>query len=199
MRSLVRPKIETIPEVKHILEDAQVRGLPWGDFDLGPIRKELRVMQSGYCAYCGRKLSDDDQQTRIDHFEPRSTGGGGHRVYDWTNFYLSCDTAKTCDSHKHDSTDAIINPDCEDPDHFICYKASGSVNACKNLNEIEAEKANNTIRVLNLNYAALSAARIVSFNRWKKAMSGKIEIMRKNLMVKTVEYHSFCEYMVSRD
>ena len=198
MRKLNRKPFQQLPvTVQTTLSNATANGLRWDDIGKDGVRQELRVMQHGHCAYCGCKLSDADDLTRIDHFIPRSSASGKSRVFDWTNLYLSCDRPNTCDSFKGSKTDAIVNPDTEDPADFLTYGATGAIMVRRGLSAPDATKAAATIRVLNLAAGELAAARIVYFNRMVKNLGG-VANMKAYLARRDVQYYSFCVSMLTR-
>ncbi len=71
----------------------------------GDQRQELRQAlardQGSLCAYCQRRVTADEGDMRIDHWQPRA-GGGQH--FQWSNLVGSCSDAGTCDAHKGSST-----------------------------------------------------------------------------------------------
>ncbi len=194
MRKLMRTKLPD--EVQRSLQDAMSRGLAWDDFDKRQIRGCLRTMQSGFCAYCERKLDPLDARTRIDHFVPQSSAKGASRVFDWTNHYLSCDCRDTCDSHKSNDEREIVNPDTEAPVHYLTYLPTGSICAVPDIPAEDARKAQETIEVLNLDCRSLAYSRVIAFNRILKHSSELV--LREFIRNHVVEFHTFCEFMLSR-
>ncbi len=194
MRKLMRTKLPD--EVQRSLLDAMSRGLAWDDFDKRQVRGCLRAMQSGFCAYCERKLDPLDARTRIDHFVPQSSAKGASRVFDWTNHYLSCDCRDTCDSHKSNDEREIVNPDTEDPVHYLTYLPTGSICAVPDIPAEDARKAQETIEVLNLDCRSLAYSRVIAFNRILKHSTEPV--LREFIRNHVVEFHTFCEFMLSR-
>jgi len=163
MRRILR--VTPSAEISASLQDAKDRGLSWSDFDNGLVRDGLRKLQRGLCAYCEDRLSDADPQTRIDHFVPRSTIAGKSLVYAWTNLFLSCDCCETCDSHKKNSTDVIVNPGIDDPSEYLAYLPTGTVVPVAGANKVKGEA---TVRVLNLNGGLLPIRRVREWDRYVK-------------------------------
>ena len=193
MRKLTRTALPV--EVRNALQSAADRGLSWDDFDKRQERRCLRKMQSGMCAYCERKLDSSDARTRIDHFVPQSSPQGMSRVFDWGNHYLSCDCSETCDSHKADDTREIVNPDTDDPSRFFTYVSTGAVCVTKGLSVKDAQKAKNTIDVLNLRCPSLESSRVITFNKMRKYLGANA--LKQVMRCRIVEFHTFCEYMLS--
>jgi len=193
MRKLTRT---TLPvEVKQALEDAKSRSLPWDDFDKHQERRCLREMQSGMCAYCERELDSSDARTRIDHFVPQSSPLGVSRIFDWTNHYLSCDCLETCDSHKANDIKEIVNPDTDDPSKFFTYVGTGAICVAAGLSVKDTQKAQDTIDVLNLGCPSLNSSRVIVFNRMRKYLGESM--LRTVIKYHIVEFHTFCEFMLS--
>ena len=195
MRKLTRT---TLPvDVENALRDAISRGLSWDDFDKCQVRGCLREMQSGMCAYCERKLDSSDARTRIDHFVPQSSPQGRSRIFDWTNHYLSCDCLETCDSHKANNMKAIVNPCTDEPSQFFTYAGNGAVYVASGLSVEDAQKAQDTIDVLNLLCPSLESSRVIFFNKMRKCLG--VNALRQVMQHRIVEFHTFCEYMLSRN
>lgn len=111
---------------------------------------KLNAMQIGRCAYCEADLS---KASHIEHFRQRSRYPQG--TFAWDNLFGSCNRPDSCGDHKdrcgvYNHAD-LIKPDIEDPEHFLVFAASGSVHARDNLNDAMRHKAEETIRILNLN------------------------------------------------
>lgn len=193
MRKLMRPALSV--ELKNALQDAINGGLSWDDFDKRQVRCRLREMQAGLCAYCERKLNSNDDRTRIDHFVPQSSPEGRGRIFDWNNYYLSCDCCETCDCHKSNDTREIVNPDTDDPSRFFTYASTGAVCIAKGLSIKDAQKAQNTIDVLNLHCPSLESSRVIAFNKMRKYLGANA--LKQMMQCRIVEFHTFCEYMLS--
>lgn len=111
---------------------------------------KLDSMQDGRCAYCEANL---DKARHIEHFRQRRSYPQG--TFDWNNLFGSCNRADSCGIHKdrcgsYDHTE-LIKPDVDDPERFLVFAATGTVHARVNLTARARRKAEETIRVLNLN------------------------------------------------
>lgn len=114
----------------------------------------LNVMQSHRCAYCEASLQDKSGRTEghIEHFRQRSRYPQG--TFDWGNLFGSCDRHQSCGKHKdrqkYDHPD-LIKVDEEDPEHFFRFLSDGLVVPTDHLSPSERRRAEETIRVFNLN------------------------------------------------
>lgn len=107
-------------------------------------------MQHGRCAYCEADLSN---ARHIEHFRQRHSYPQG--TFEWNNLFGSCDRADSCGRHKdhcgaYNHTE-LIKPDVADPEHFLVFAATGTVHARASLADPARRKAEETIRVMNLN------------------------------------------------
>lgn len=128
----------------------------WGmQSPTGPERVEiwakLEAMQGQRCAYCEAGIVEGDRH--IEHFRQRSRYPQG--TYAWDNLFGSCNRSGTCGKHKDEcgnytSTD-LIKPDIDDPEAFLVFSPDGSVHPRKNLSSVDQHRAEETIRILNLN------------------------------------------------
>lgn len=118
------------------------------------IVKELRSMQKGLCAYCERKLK---KNYHVEHFRCRNQFS--QNQLEWNNLFLSCNDKNTCGTHKDRSktekydVNDLIKPDIEtyNPERYFTYISNGEIKARLDLNNEDKRKANETIRVFNLN------------------------------------------------
>jgi len=133
----------------------------WSDSNIKDIRENLRNYifndeQGGLCIYCEVKVDD----THIDHYKTRNLFPQLTLGYD--NLIVSCNNNNHCARYKDnihkvskDEYVKFINPVLENPQGFLDYTAYGEICAKDNLNEIDIEKAEKTIEILNLNYKSL--------------------------------------------
>ena len=75
------------------------------------LRAVMYEEQGALCVYCERRVAEGHPQPRIDHWRPLSAEP--RLALHWRNLYLSCTTAETCDSHKHESA---LKATATDPD-----------------------------------------------------------------------------------
>jgi len=126
------------------------------------IRESLRAMQGPRCAYCEASVEFSDRH--IEHF--RRKGGNGqfrNLTFDWSNLFLSCDGPRHCGHYKDNprtgpgpySPSDLVKPDVEEPDNFLYFYSNGRVEPRSGTLEAIAKRANETIRVFNLDAGQL--------------------------------------------
>lgn len=123
---------------------------------------KLNNMQGSRCAYCEADLG---KGRHIEHFRQRNHNRYPQETFEWTNLFGSCNRSDTCGKHKDglgNYNDAdLIKPDVEDPEIFLLFAADGTIHPRAGLNGAERHKAEETIRIFNLNGAALAQTRRV--------------------------------------
>lgn len=119
--------------------------------DKQEIWQKIDDMQRQRCAYCEGSLRADKRH--IEHF--RQKGRDPKVTFLWSNLFGSCNRAENCGKYKdelppYDPAD-LIKPDEEDPEHFFVFVSDGSVAVRAGLTLVETRRANETIRIFNLN------------------------------------------------
>jgi uncharacterized protein (TIGR02646 family) len=115
------------------------------------IRTHLEQMQGPLCAYCEGSL--EELGKHIEHFRDRHRHP--NHTFDWKNLFLSCVRPDSC-GHYKDSTagpynaDDLIDPTVDDPDRFFRFHSNGTIAIRKDLTNPERFRAEETIRVFNL-------------------------------------------------
>lgn len=130
-----------------------------------PLRQALNEMSLRhdeiFCNYCETRILPP--QGHIEHLFARKRWSD--LTYEWDNLFLSCDSRDHCghfkDAPKHDpyAFDDLIHPDKEDPEHFLRFYSTGEVKPREGLTDRERERAEITIRALNLNSNELVSVR----------------------------------------
>jgi uncharacterized protein (TIGR02646 family) len=119
------------------------------------IWEKIDEMQNGYCAYCERSYL---KTKHIEHFRMKNDYPNGK--FEWPNLFGSCGVdhkRNTCGMHKDAPSTAaydyqqIIKPDVDFPERFLFFSLNGSVAPCAGLNPKDKVRAQETIRVFNLN------------------------------------------------
>ncbi|QRN32965.1 retron Ec78 anti-phage system effector HNH endonuclease PtuB [Pectobacterium brasiliense] len=116
----------------------------------------LTRMQGDFCAYCECLL----KRKHIEHFRPR--GCFPDLTFDWNNLFASCgDTKKKggwgrCGIFKDNGAgqydvNLLIKPDEDNPDEYLLFLTSGQVIPAKGISGNDLRRAEETIRVFNLN------------------------------------------------
>ncbi|MGK5077416.1 retron Ec78 anti-phage system effector HNH endonuclease PtuB [Janthinobacterium sp. HLX7-2] len=117
------------------------------------IWEKLNDMQHQRCAYCENTLNTDKRH--IEHF--RQKGRDPKVTFLWTNLFGSCNQPSNCGKHKDElppyNPADLIKPDEEDPEHFFLFINDGSVAVREGLNSVDKNRAQETIRIFNLNGA----------------------------------------------
>lgn len=126
----------------------------WNDLtadDRKELWQSLDDMQGQRCAYCEGELRADKRH--IEHF--RQKGRDPKVTFLWSNLFGSCNRFENCGKYKdglppYNPAD-LIKPDDEDPEHFFVFVSDGSVAVRAGLTAAETRRANETIRIFNLN------------------------------------------------
>lgn len=121
------------------------------------IAEELYSMQEELCAYCECKLRKEEKNYHVEHFKCRHQFPKNE--LEWNNLFLSCNDKNTCGKHKDNSktenydVNHLIKPDIEtyNPKQYFTYILNGEIRVRSDLNCRDAHKAEETIRVFNLN------------------------------------------------
>lgn len=128
----------------------------WKDVDLDNIWPYLTQMQGNFCAYCECELD----RKHVEHFRTRECFK--NLTFDWNNLFGSCgDTCKKggwsrCGIYKDNGAgkydvENLIKPDEDDPDEYLLFLTTGLVVPVKGDAGQKLMKAQETIRVFNLN------------------------------------------------
>ena len=120
----------------------------------------LYERQSHYCAYCDTRITSKENGF-IEHLERRSDNP--QRTFDWKNMFFSCKHPESCGYFKDGANTKqcfnpadIVDPSTEEPADFFAYGMNGKISA---RNKASAHRAEETIRVFNLNNARLIGIR----------------------------------------
>lgn len=126
----------------------------WKDLsadDKQELWQKLDDMQHQRCAYCEAELRADKRH--IEHF--RQKGHDPKVTFLWSNLFGSCNRVENCGKYKDElppyDPANLIKPDEEDPEHFFLFVSDGSVAVRAGLTVVETRRANETIRIFNLN------------------------------------------------
>lgn len=150
----------------------------WDDLtalDKQQIRAGLQQMQDDRCAYCEGKVFSG----HIERFRRRQCFPG--LTFDWDNLFLSCGSQDHCGHYKDSkkvtpyNPDDLIKPDVDDPDTFLYFHSSGEVRVRGGTSKLATHRAEETIRVFNLNYGRLTAERRAVLKTYKQSNLGILE------------------------
>jgi len=145
------------------------------------LRENILKEQKGQCFYCEKKVENDTEKIHIDHIKQRASFP--HLECDYKNMVVSCNgngenhCGKYKDNQEKWNDEKFIklipvNPQLsEKPSDFFKYISNGKIKSNNNLPDEKKERAENTIKYLNLNFKDLvDARRIVLYqiNIYKK-------------------------------
>ena len=127
----------------------------WNDVsahDRSQIQQQLEQLQGRRCAYCEGPLGALGQH--IEHF--RRKHRFVYQTFVWGNLYWSCDQRDSCGHYKDHGAGAynineLIEPSLDDPDAFFRFRSDGTINIRSTLQPADRRKAEETLRVFNLN------------------------------------------------
>lgn len=168
------------------LERAKKANSSWKNYSKSEDGKELRQLkaqeQKGLCGYCECRLTDQENflqpgSAHIDHFYQRKRCP--QLTFSWDNMVLSCIKEDSCGRYKDKNTkdrkripsEKLINLHQEDPRKyitFICLPKNSQqgqgfyrliAQPVPGLADQDKQKAENTIKALNLNLPRLSTLR----------------------------------------
>lgn len=135
----------------------------WEAADKKQIQAHLEQMQGRRCAYC--ECSLDYFGHHIEHFRRKNKDHFPALKFVWSNLFWSCQEKDHCGHYKDRPRAAaydpaeLIKPDDDEPDKYLYFHSSGDVRPRPKLTPKEQRKAEETIRVFNLDCGTLQAAR----------------------------------------
>lgn len=167
----------------------------YDDFDFAEfrplLRHELYEEQNHMCAYCCRKIIDDNSSCSVEHIEPRHGKIESRRSLDYDNLVATCNEKSTCGTHKRNEYDKekFISPldrDCEKKLRYNIY--SGDI---KNTDENEY-----TLRLLNLNeYRLIQIRRTIGYEIEQYLKGMDKDTFKREFMREIVEKNGFQDYI----
>lgn len=128
----------------------------WNEVNKESVWASLDVMQKGFCAYCECSL----KRKHIEHFRTRDSYT--NLTFVWSNIFGSCGDSSQkggwnrCGIYKdngagHYDIESLIKPDEDNPNDFFLFLTTGKVRPKDNLKDKDLVKAEESIRVFNLN------------------------------------------------
>jgi uncharacterized protein (TIGR02646 family) len=151
--------------------------------DRTEIWEALQAMQLDHCAYCESKITDPKKH--IEHFRLRSLFP--KLTFDWSNLFGSCNNKEHCGKHKDNQQhkpDDLIKPDAEDPEKLLLFVVDGNVTFRSDLAPEDQHRAEETIRVFNLNTASL-------INQRKQAAQGYMSLVEDKSMFSEADWREY--------
>lgn len=128
-------------------------------FEIKKLLKESMLKeQNNYCPYCEIKIKSWED-ANIEHIKPKDKFK--NLFQDYKNLLAICKNNKCCGGHKKNCYDntLFINPVEEDPEEFFTYDIMSGKIIPKIMVGIEKNRAEYTIKILNLNDFDLVEAR----------------------------------------
>jgi uncharacterized protein (TIGR02646 family) len=116
---------------------------------------KLDEMQQRRCAYCESVIKTDrkNSNSHIEHFRQRRNYLQG--TFLWSNIFGSCNRQDSCGKYKDNlppyNHQDLIKMDAEDPEAFFEFLPDGNVAPIKGLTSANKKRAEETIRIFNLN------------------------------------------------
>lgn len=126
------------------------------------LRTALRDLAYGKCVYCEGAL-DAQVYLQVDHYVPKVLAPD--LAFEWTNLLPVC---QICNSTKgnQDHRNILLKPDDEDPEpYFWLHPDTGRLEPHPRLDDIQAHRAVETIRLCDLQRPALCTKRVEMMTR----------------------------------
>ncbi len=89
------------------------------------VKKALRAMSDGYCAYC--QSPAENQFGDVEHFQPKSLFPT--LTYEWDNYFFSCQLCNHRKSDRWPEHGSYVRPDRDDPSGRFVFHTAGGVAA----------------------------------------------------------------------
>lgn len=119
------------------------------------LKAPLLAMTWGKCAFCESPL-DVQVFAQIEHYISKRIAC--HKAFDWKNLFPVCQICNTC-KRDADHGGSLLKPDSEDPELFFWITPEGDLEPYPGLSDESKFRAEETIRLCNLNRGDLRAAR----------------------------------------
>jgi uncharacterized protein (TIGR02646 family) len=143
----------TRTETPTVLNLFDYRSKKWDDISTkqkDSIWISLTRMQGKRCAYCQQKIAKGSRH--IEHFKQRRDYP--NLTFSWDNLFGSCTRQDGCgfykDTLKYDENN-LIKTDVDNPALFFEFLTSGRVKVRPELSQRDRERAEETLRIFNLN------------------------------------------------
>ena len=130
------------------------------------LQTALRDLAHGKCAYCESAL-EVTSYLEIEHYVAKTASP--ELAFEWTNLLPAC---RRCNNAKgkQDHKGELLKPDAEDPEpYFWIHPDTGKLEPHPKLDEAQSHRANETIRLCDLQRPALCtqrAAMLMRVVRW---------------------------------
>jgi uncharacterized protein (TIGR02646 family) len=134
------------------------------------LKKPVLALTCGKCAFCEGILGSQ-AYPQIEHYISRKVDPS--RAFEWKNLLPVCQICNTSKGHA-DHQGRLLKPDYEDPELFFWIGPEGDITPHPGLNDVDAVRASETIRLCGLNRGELCDNRQTVANivrRWLKRTS----------------------------
>jgi len=137
------------------------------------LREALLPVAHGKCAFCESTLGVTSYP-EIEHYAAKTLAP--NLCFEWTNLLPAC---RRCNGAKADQEHrgVLLKPDSEDPEPFFWIDpGSGKLEPHPNLNEEGKRRAEETIRICNLQRGPLCVKRaetLVRVGRWLRSVAAE--------------------------
>jgi len=132
----------------------------------------LRSLAHGKCVYCESAL-EVTAYLAIEHYVAKTIAP--ELAFEWINLLPACQMCNTAKGEQ-DHKNALLKADAEDPEpYFWIHPDTGKLEPHPKLDNKRAHRANETIRLCNLQRAALCSKRVEMLERvgrWLELASG---------------------------
>jgi uncharacterized protein (TIGR02646 family) len=120
------------------------------------LKPVLHDMAHGKCVFCESAL-EVTSHLEIEHYVAKTRDPG--RAFEWTNLLPSCSKCNNAKGEQ-DHANSLLKPDDEDPEPFFwIHPDTGELEPHPTLDEAGRKRAAETIRICNLQRAALCTKR----------------------------------------
>ena len=120
--------------------------------------KELfRIMNYERCSFCGKIISDFDDEMTIEHIKLKSKFP--RYIFKWSNLLCSCITCNRKRSTNDEDPLKYLDPTRIDVERYFEFSSNGEVLASSCLTEEEKEQSNHMIELYKLNRSNLVSKR----------------------------------------
>ncbi|MCH2003783.1 retron system putative HNH endonuclease [Acinetobacter seifertii] len=184
--------ITRLPEPPSLIAYRQQPQAEYDGPQFTPVKKDIRtrlLISQGYlCAYCMKRITDDQLQTKVEHWKCQDNYSEAQ--LDYTNMFVVClgstQGEEHCDSSKKNK-DLTINPasSIKKVESFIKYTRIGEIYVD---DDNEISKDLNVI--LNLNFDRLKRNRMAVYDAIKTKLSQKKGAATKKELEDLLEKYS---------
>ncbi len=148
---------------------------------------EIYKFQEKFCAYCESDAYKGETTGHIEHFFHKGDSTYKALTFTWSNLFGCCSSTAHCGHYKDQTLEGgvarqydpnlILKPDVDDPEDFFQFLPSGKVKIRDGVVGVNNNRAEETIRALNLNYSELKLARETQINLFESRIMPFLELL----------------------